>query len=66
MHVCFKSMDDMGRVIYMHDEKCDANKMIMHIYVRVLAVASCMCVHESSAKASVEIPGETAKSNGKL
>lgn len=64
INVSFKSMENMGRVIYMHDEKCDANKMNMH--VRVLAVASCMCVHESSAKASVGIPGETAKSNGKL
>lgn len=62
INVSFKSMEDMGRVIYMHDEKCDANKMNMHM----LGFASCMCVHESSAKASVGIPGETAKSNGKF
>lgn len=34
--------------------------------MHMLGFASCMCAHESSAKASVGIPGETAKSNGKL
>lgn len=59
-------MEDMRRVIYMHDEKCDANKMNMHMLGFWRLHLVCVCTKVRSAKASVGIPGETAKSNGKL
>lgn len=56
INVSFKSMEDMRRVICMHDEKCDANKMNMHMlgFWRLHLVCVCTKVVPKPALESQE------------